>query len=294
MPTILLTIHTTSVDAPDIEQLLLEQGALAISYKDAQNEPIFEPGKGEEPLWSKLYLSALFEETSDISKIKTILQTRFPHLLNYTTDETLQDQHWERAWLKDYEPVKISDKLWICPSGHTIPEKNATTVFLDPGLAFGTGTHPTTHLCLERLSKMDLSNKTIIDFGCGSGILAITAIKLGAAKIYAIDNEPQALVATIDNMQRNNISPDCIETYLPRDAPSSVNADILVANILASTLVALSSTLCRMSKPQGQIILSGILQHQTGAVITAFQKEVDFDVPQQKEEWIALMGTKKT
>ena len=294
MPTTELTLKASANMATTLEEFFLEHGACAITYKDAEDQPILEPRPGEAPLWEQYFISGLFLETADIAHINNVITKQFPTLSKNLVSKTIQDQVWERAWLKDYQPIKINDNIWICPSDIQTPDPNAITITLDPGLAFGTGTHPTTHLCLEALANIDLNDKIVVDYGCGSGVLAITALKLGAKFAYAIDSEPQALIATQDNMTRNDINQSLIQTYLPENVPDMQPVEMVIANILSSTIIALSNELQKNIAPHGTLILSGLLDHQTADVIKAFSADFSFSLPHKKDGWVCLVGQKKT
>jgi ribosomal protein L11 methyltransferase len=200
--------------------------------------------------------------------------------------EAIEDKDWVREWMDNFHPMCFGEKLWICPSWHQPPKPDAINILLDPGLAFGTGTHPTTALCLNWLDQADLEDKTVIDYGCGSGILAIAAALLGAKKVIGVDTDPQALEATQANAERNNVQ---IATYLPQDCPNE-RADVVLANILAGPLQALAPTLASLSRPNADIILSGILEGQADTVSMSYQSLFTMQAPTQKEEWVRLVG----
>ncbi|MBX9704977.1 MAG: 50S ribosomal protein L11 methyltransferase, partial [Gammaproteobacteria bacterium] len=196
-------ITTTKEVAALVEDVLLELGSLAVTYQDAANQALFEPAPDETPLWDHVELTALFGEDADLTAVIATLSHQFPTL--DCEVEYLADQEWERAWLKDFKPMQFGSNTWICPTGFDAPDPEAINILLDPGLAFGTGTHPTTALCLTWLDQNDIQGQTVIDYGCGSGILAIAALKHGASEVIAIDHDPQALIATRDNAERNNL-----------------------------------------------------------------------------------------
>ncbi|CSB25999.1 50S ribosomal protein L11 methyltransferase [Vibrio cholerae] len=203
----------------------------------------------------------------------------------------MEDKDWEREWMDNFHPMQFGRRLWICPSWREVPDPQAVNVMLDPGLAFGTGTHPTTALCLEWLDNLDLTGKTVIDFGCGSGILAIAAIKLGAAKVIGIDIDPQALLASKDNAARNGVE-DQIEVYLPKDQPEGLVADVVVANILAGPLRELSPIIKGLLKPGGQLAMSGILDTQAESVAEFYRDDLELDPIAEKSEWCRISGRK--
>lgn len=220
----------------DLSDALMEAGAVSITFQDTHDTPVFEPLPGETRLWGDTDVIGLFDAETDMNDVVAILENHpllgagFAHKI-----EQLEDKDWEREWMDNFHPMRFGERLWICPSWRDVPDENAVNVMLDPGLAFGTGTHPTTSLCLQWLDSLDLTGKTVIDFGCGSGILAIAALKLGAAKAIGIDIDPQAIQASRDNAERNGVS-DRLELYLPKDQPEEMKADVVVANILAGPL----------------------------------------------------------
>ncbi|HAZ4882501.1 TPA: 50S ribosomal protein L11 methyltransferase, partial [Escherichia coli] len=233
MPWIQLKLNTTGANAEDLSDALMEAGAVSITFQDTHDTPVFEPLPGETRLWGDTDVIGLFDAETDMNDVVAILENHpllgagFAHKI-----EQLEDKDWEREWMDNFHPMRFGERLWICPSWRDVPDENAVNVMLDPGLAFGTGTHPTTSLCLQWLDSLDLTGKTVIDFGCGSGILAIAALKLGAAKAIGIDIDPQAIQASRDNAERNGVS-DRLELYLPKDQPEEMKADVVVANILA-------------------------------------------------------------
>ena len=274
-----------------IAELVMETiGAVSITLGDAQDEPVLETLPDEIKLWSLVKLTALFEFSPDISdQIRQQINQAFNQdISQQLVVEVLEDQEWERAWLDYFKPLKFGDQLWICPTGQTVEESDAIIIDLDPGLAFGTGTHPTTALCLEWLDHHHPDNKTVIDFGCGSGILAIAALKLGANKAIGIDYDPQALIASRDNAEKNQVS-DRLEVM--KTAPQNLEkADILVANILAGVLIELVEKIAGLVKPGGQIILSGILPEQADEVANTYSRFFTMEAAVEKNDWIRLQG----
>ena len=288
MPWLEIHINTNREDAPAIEDQLMEVGALSVTLQDNAEQPIFEPALGETPLWSATRVTGLFEAEVDTSGID--LQLKLPASATFKW-HIVEDKDWEREWMQHYNPIQCGDNFWICPSWLAPPDANAVNLLLDPGLAFGTGTHPTTFLCLQWLATQPLTNKDVIDYGCGSGILGIGAILLGAKQVLGVDIDPQALLATQDNAQRNAIAPERLPVVFP-DKCSSTQVDVMVANILAGPLVELAPTLIALVKPGGKLCLSGILATQAEAVQTAYAPFFDFDPVAQKEEWVRLTATK--
>ncbi|EKO3611242.1 50S ribosomal protein L11 methyltransferase [Vibrio metschnikovii] len=294
MPWIQIKLNATNENAEAISDMLMEEtGALSVTLLDAKDTPVFEPLPGETRLWGDTDLLALYDAEVDTPSIlaqirdSQLLADDFSHKI-----EQIEDKDWEREWMDNFHPMKFGERLWICPSWRDIPDPNAVNVLLDPGLAFGTGTHPTTALCLQWLDSLDLSGKTVIDFGCGSGILAIAAIKLGAAKVIGIDIDPQALQASRDNAERNGVA-DKIEVYLPQNQPENLVADVLVANILAGPLRELSAVIKSLIKPGGLLAMSGVLNTQAEDVATYYRDQLDIDPIIEQEEWCRITGRKQ-
>jgi len=293
MPWIQLKLNATAATAEALGELLDATGAQAVTFMDAKDAPVFEPLPGETRLWGDTDVLALFDAELDLRPIVDLIRQQ--HLLEddfaYKIEQ-LEDKDWERAWMDNFHPMRFGRRLWICPSWREIPEPDAVNVMLDPGLAFGTGTHPTTALCLEWLDSQPLAGKTLIDFGCGSGILAIAALKLGAARAIGIDIDPQALQASRDNAVRNGVS-DRLALYLPEQQPPDLLADALVANILAGPLRDLAQTLCALLRTGGQLALSGILLPQAEELQQLYSQSFEMDPIRQREEWARLTGRKR-
>lgn len=294
MPWIQIKLNATNENAERISDMLMDDtGALSITFLDAKDTPVFEPLPGETRLWGDTDVLALYDAEADTSWV--LSQIRASHLLAddfaYKVEQ-IEDKDWEREWMDNFHPMQFGKRLWICPSWRDVPDPDAVNVMLDPGLAFGTGTHPTTALCLEWLDSLDLSGKTVIDFGCGSGILAIAAIKLGAAKVIGIDIDPQALLASKDNASRNGVE-DLIEVYLPKDQPEGLVADVVVANILAGPLRELSPVIKSLMKPNGLLAMSGVLNTQAEDVANYYRNELHVDPIVEKEEWCRITGRKQ-
>ena len=286
-----ISVTTNEDAAPEIADLFSDLGAVSVTYMDAEDEPVYEPAIGETKIWSHTQVIALFELYKDPAKIEAQLMAQLSGIpMHSWRHEELADQEWERAWMEYYRPMKFSDKLWVCPTGQEQSEPDTVCLTLDPGLAFGTGTHPTTALCLEWLAKADLIGKTVVDYGCGSGILAIAAILLGAKEAFAIDIDPQALTATNDNAIKNNVQ-DRIHCYFPEQFPAQ-QADVVLANILAKPLIELSGQICGLVKPEGRLVLSGILKEQSDSVCSAYQHAIVLNPPMVMEDWVRLDGEK--
>jgi len=281
-------IFSSTPDGADpLSDHLSECGASAVTFQDNADQPIYEPEIGSTPLWQATNVVALFEADSDTDSIVLQLtQLMAPSVLPQYRIEAVEDKDWVREWMDNFHPMCFGEQLWICPSWHQPPEPDAINILLDPGLAFGTGTHPTTALCLNWLDQVQVKDKIVIDYGCGSGILAIAAALLGAKKVIGVDIDPQALEATQANAERNGVQ---IDTYLPEACPD-ITADLVIANILAGPLQTLAPTLLKLSKPKSDIILSGILDSQAKAVSDTYQTWFNMAPPTQKEEWIRLVG----
>jgi ribosomal protein L11 methyltransferase len=259
---------------------------------DAEDQPIFEPDLGTTPLWSHTHLLALFEADTDQTALLESLQSIWQGELPEHQIEDIADQDWERSWMEHFQPMRFGQRLWIVPSWHAAPEPHAVNLLLDPGLAFGTGTHPTTALCLEWLDGQELQGQQLIDFGCGSGILAIAALLLGAEQVVGTDIDTQALEASRDNAQRNQLADARFALYLPEDMPQQP-ADVLVANILAGPLVKLAPQLTALVKPGGLIALSGILAEQTDQILAAYQEAFQLDPVAGHDGWIRISGRRR-
>jgi len=298
-----LTLRCHARDLPRYEQALETHGALALTLLDAEegsaNEhAILEPGVGQTPVWDEVTLSALFEGDTDALALLGALSLAEAELdWQNVRFRTVDDQHWERAWLDQFQPMRFGQRLWIVPWDHALPEAaqaaDAAVVRLDPGLAFGSGTHPTTALCLRWLDELacagELTDKTVLDMGCGSGILALAAMKLGAAAAVGIDNDPQAMTATRDNAQRNGVP---INAYLPEHAPDA-RYPVVLANILASALDALAERLAGYTAPGGRIALSGILHGQEDDVIARYARWFDGLEAVRDGDWMRVTGVRR-
>lgn len=291
MPWLQLRINTNPSNAPSVESAMESYGALSVTFEDNADEPIFEPALGEVPLWSETRVTGLFE--ADINTESTLNQilTRCDENANACQWHILEDKDWQREWMKHFKPIQCSDNFWICPSWCETPNPNAVNLMLDPGLAFGTGTHPTTFLCLEWIAEQNLSGQSAIDYGCGSGILGIAALLLGAHTVSGVDIDPQALVATVENIKRNKLNPERFPVYFPNKSPSE-EVDFVFANILAGPLVELAPTLTALIKPGGKICLSGILSIQKQAIVDAYSTVINIDSIDEQENWLCITGTK--
>lgn len=290
MPWLQLIIHCNRDQAADIEDALMDVGAASVTLEDDADQPILEPALGETPLWDATRITGLFEADIDTLSTSLMLLGQLPQEPLTLRWEQLEDKDWEREWMENFQPICCGERLWICPSWKEPPNATAVNLMLDPGLAFGTGTHPTTFLCLQWLDKQVLEQQSLVDFGCGSGILGIAALLLGAAHVVGVDIDPQALLATRDNAGRNGLPAQAMPVYLPADAPAS-SVDIVLANILAGPLVELAPQLTAHVKPGGKLCLSGILATQAPTVMAAYP-DFAFDPVAQKDEWVRLTATK--
>ncbi|MCU5771261.1 50S ribosomal protein L11 methyltransferase [Erwiniaceae bacterium BAC15a-03b] len=293
MPWIQIKINTTGTHAEELGDALIEQGAVSVTFQDTHDNPVFEPLPGETRLWGDTDVIGLFDAETEMSEVVAGLQQHpqlgagFHHKI-----EQIEDKDWEREWMTNFHPMRFGERLWICPSWRDVPDANAVNVMLDPGLAFGTGTHPTTALCLTWLDGLDLQGKTIIDFGCGSGILAIAALKLGAAQAIGIDIDPQAIQASRDNAERNGVS-DRLSLYLPHQQPENLSADVVVANILAGPLRELAPLISVLPTTGGHLGLSGVLASQAEGVCEAYADKFALDPVAEKEEWCRITGVRR-
>jgi len=293
MPWLQLRLAISPEQAPELEDLLLDVGAVSVTFMDAEDQPIFEPDLGTTPLWSKTHLLALFEAEVDEKQLLAQLDLLSGGTLPEHQLERIEDQDWERSWMDNFHPMRFGRRLWIVPSWHAAPEPDAVNLLLDPGLAFGTGTHPTTALCLEWLDAQDLTGKHLLDFGCGSGILAIAGLLLGAKRATGTDIDIQAIEASRDNAQRNGIQPERFALYLPVQLPDE-QADVVVANILAGPLVELAEQITSLVRPGGLLALSGILKEQAEEVRAAYAPHFDLDPTAFKDDWVRISGVRRS
>lgn len=315
MPFLELSLHCREAEQPRYEHALEDVGALAVTLLDADADSgneraILEPGVGETPLWQALSLSALFPHEADPLLLLAALEAFDPGLdWSRVRFRQVADEDWERAWMDTYAPLRFGERTWIVPWNQALPdvaqaqERDAAAtgaaapaiVRLDPGLAFGSGTHPTTALCLQWLDALAaegvLRGADVLDFGCGSGILALAALKLGAARATGIDNDPQALAATRDNAQRNDVG-DRLQAFLPQEAPGTMHP-VVLANILASALDALADTLAARTAPGGRIALSGILAGQEGPLLARYGAWFEALTVAQEGDWLRISGVRR-
>jgi ribosomal protein L11 methyltransferase len=283
------TMRLGSLSPELVEEIFERHGACSVTLSDAGDDPVLEPAPGTTPLWSDTRITGLFDEQSDMASLQAdLLQSLRLETLPGCSVNSLAERAWEREWLKDFRPMKFGDRLWVCPGEFRVDEPGAVVISLDPGLAFGTGTHPTTALCLEWLDSMELHDKNVLDYGCGSGILAIAALLLGARSAVAIDIDPQALLATQQNALRNDVQERLLTAMSGDEADRKF--DVLVANILAAPLIENAMSICSKLQAGGGLALSGILQPQADSVRDAFERWIAFEPVQQREDWILLTG----
>jgi ribosomal protein L11 methyltransferase len=292
MPWIQIIFDAGEVDAQLLADLLSDQGAVAVTLEDDADQPLLEPPPGATPLWKHTRVIGLFAQDVRINRIvKSIGDSLHPTPMPAWRSENLEDKDWERQWMKDFNPLQFGQRLWICPSWLNPPNPQAINILMDPGLAFGTGTHASTALCLEWLEAKDLHRKTGIDYGCGSGILAIAALKLGAHSMCAVDIDPQARLSTGNNAEKNFVA-SSLSICEPENLPPA-EVDFLIANILASPLIRLSSKFSQLVKPGGYLVLAGILNSQANDVMDAYLPWFTFTTPTRRQEWIRLEGQRK-
>jgi ribosomal protein L11 methyltransferase len=292
MPWLQIHLTTDKTRAPLMELLLESLGALSVTLGDAADEALLEPAPGELPLWQRTRVTGLFSGETDPDWLRgEINRTLQADACKAMRLEVLQDRQWERTWLEDFHPMQFGDSLWICPDGQRPEETKGVFIDLDPGLAFGSGTHPTTALCLRWLARQDLAGIQAMDFGCGSGILAVAALRLGAAQVVAVDHDPQALEATRDNARKNGVL-DRMQ-ILPSEATPELQLELMIANILAGTLIELEPLLAARTKTGGRIILSGLLVPQATEVADAYSGHFRMQPPEIEGDWALLEGFRR-
>lgn len=292
MAWIQIKLDSTARQAEQLEDCLLELGACAVTLQNACDQPVCKPEPGTTPLWNQTRIIGLFDADADMdSVVKALHESAASHFHSHCM-EIVEDKDWEREWMVHFHPVKFGRRLWICPGWKEVPDPDGINLILDPGLAFGTGTHPTTALCLEWLEGLDINQQVVMDYGCGSGILGIASLLLGASRFVGVDIDPQALKASTTNAVRNHISRDRFDVHYP-DATPAIKADITVANILANPLTSLAPTLAELTRSGGHLALSGILAGQAEAVGEVYSEWFDMSPPTSKEGWVRLNGIRK-
>ncbi len=287
-----LRLETCPDDVPELERLLLATGSVAVTLEDNADQPVLEPGVGEMPLWRRTRLTGLYPADTDMTAVLAAFPAGLLEDARHRV-EILEDKDWERAWIEHYQPMRFGRRLWVCPSWLEPPEPGAVNLMLDPGLAFGTGTHPTTALCLGELDSMDLDGIRLVDYGCGSGILAVAALKLGARQVLGVDNDPQALTATRENARRNGVADGSLVVVLPDGADIAAwhgHAGVVVANILAGPLIELADTLLQLLQPGGTLLLSGLLVTQAPELCEQYAPRISLEIVAEKDGWVCLRG----
>ncbi|HUG63407.1 MAG TPA: 50S ribosomal protein L11 methyltransferase [Methylomirabilota bacterium] len=282
-------MNLEALPADAVEAVFARHGAQAITFSDAGDNPVLEPPPGETPLWHEVRITGLFAAAADLDSLRKDLLHSFvlPQLPEHRI-ETLPERIWEREWLRDFHPMRFGRRLWVSPRHLAVDADDAVVVRLDPGLAFGTGTHPTTALCLEWLDGLDLAGKRMLDFGCGSGILSIAALLLGAESVFAFDIDPQAITACRDNAAANLVG-EQLQASLDPPSPDW-RFDAVVANVLAAPLIRHAGTICEGLAAGGAIALSGITAEQADAVADAYRERVRFQAPIVRAPWAMLAG----
>ena len=296
MPFLELHLSLDGLDPEAVERACFATGALSVTLADAGEAPIFEPAPGATPLWPNVRLAALYAAATDATALEAALGAALGRERLPLSFGMLADRIWEREWLKDFHPMQFGTRLWICPGGQSPPATESAgatvVVALDPGLAFGSGTHPTTALCLGWLDGVELAGKRVLDVGCGSGVLAIAALALGAESALAVDIDPQALLATRENAARNRV--EARLRVQPATADWGGDYDVLLANILAEPLIELAPRFARALRPGGQLLLSGVLPSQAAGVAGACAAWFDMSPPLEREGWSGLSGRRRS
>ena len=290
-----------------IEEALTEAGALAITLMNPEGNPLLIAGsrllnpenvpfliEGSPPLLKggllpRIRITGLFDAGLDIETVRSLLKSALKtDSLPGLEVESLEDRAWALAWMDHFRPMPFGKRLWVCPEGYDFPDPHAVNIVMNPGQAFGTGTHPTTALCLEWLEGVALEGLDVIDYGCGSGILAIAAAKLGARHVWAVDDDPQALLTAQENVRRNGV--DATVSILLPEFPGGLQADVIVANILARPLIALAPRFAGLLHPGGRVVLSGILQDQADEVAQAYESWFHMEPPVARDPWVRIEG----
>lgn len=294
MPWLQVSVYAPAQSSAIVEDLLTSLGAVSVTFRDAaddpESRPILEPAPGTTPLWRQSIVTGLFDDTHSANTLQQQIMQSLPDENVAITTESLEDQDWTRAWMASFQPMKFGDRLWVCPWHLQPPDPGAVNLRLDPGLAFGTGTHPTTSLCLRWLDSF-CQHRSVLDYGCGSGILAIAALLLGAGSADCVDIDDQALLATRENARDNKV-----EQYLHTCKPDELahgQYDLVIANILSGPLTELAPVLTSHTSTGGDIVLSGILQNQADDVRSAYARSFDMDTTQTDGDWVLLHGRKR-
>ncbi len=286
-----VTLLSSKSEIVTIEDFMLSLGACSVTYRDAQDMAILEPAPGQMPLWQGIEITAMFTKEFNEDKVLHVIQTRFTD--KEVKLKRLKNQVWERIWLEHFKPMQFGQNTWIIPSEYQATDEKAINIYLDPGMAFGTGTHATTALCLQWIDKHNMQNLQAIDFGCGSGVLAIAALKHGANKVYCTDIDPQAIEATVINATSNDVM-DGIEVVEGKEVRNLQNLDVVLANILAAPLMSLVAVFSGLLKDKGALVMSGILKEQTDEIVEKFKDSfVDFEI-KFMDDWASVYCIKKS
>jgi ribosomal protein L11 methyltransferase len=284
------SLNCQASELEQVEELMQDLGALSLSLADAGDEPIYEPLPGTTPVWRQSIVTATFDAANSAEVLYQQISSALPsHLVSSLRQHSLQEQDWEQAYRQHFQPIQCAPDLWIVPSWSEPPDPDATIIKLDPGLAFGTGSHPTTALCLGWLAANGAKGMRVIDYGCGSGILSIAAFKLGAERVNAVDIDEQALCASEANLRMNGIDSERVSLALPEDMEREA-ADLLMANILAGPLMELADRFAGLLRPGGNILLSGILKSQLEDIQLAYRPHFRLDPPKSREDWVCISG----
>jgi len=289
-------MNLDTLEPAAVEEIFMRHGAWSVTLSDAGDNPVLEPGPGETPLWVDTRITGLFSADANLGNLMSdLLQELELRQLPPHRVEQLADRAWEREWLTEFGPMKFGERLWICPGDSDVEQEDAVIIRLDPGLAFGTGTHPTTALCLEWLDGLSLHGRTLLDYGCGSGVLAIAALKLGCQAATAMDIDPQAVIATRQNADSNGVAAG-LRVYGQAEDIGGV-FDVVVANILAGPLVQFAESITSTLAGHGMLALSGVLCEQAASVMAAYEPWIEFDEPTFREQdgqtWSRLTGTRR-
>lgn len=286
-----LSVLTGRSNADTFSDALESLGAVSVTLQDAADEALLEPSPGEHPVWQSVNITAIFPSDAEPDRLRNAVRDALGDPDSDIAIERLEDQDWSETWRRDFHAMQFGTRLWVCPTHELPSDPDAVVVDMDPGLAFGTGTHATTAMCLEWLDAHAPAGLQVIDYGCGSGILAIAACKLGAGEVTGVDIDPQAILSTHENAKRNGVQ-DALHAVLPGD-PGLRDADLVLANILANPLIELATTLNALARPGGRIVMTGILGEQAEDVMAAYREWFVFDEPVRREGWVLLVGHKR-
>jgi len=283
-----LSFELGPLDPEAAEAACFECGATAVTFVDSKDDPILEPLPGEFRLWPATRMQALFVDREGDAPLVALLSHALGIPAALIHARVVEDRVWEREWLKDFHAMRFGERLWICPHHEQVADPNAVVVKMDPGLAFGTGTHPTTALCLEWLDRRPLAGARVIDYGCGSGVLAVASVKLGAAEAHCFDIDPQALIATRDNADSNGVTDRVLLHNSADSLPGGV--DVLLSNILSGPLCELAPRFAALVRPGGDLVLAGLMEHEVSDVTHAYDAWFDIRPFGQREGWVGLSG----